>query len=98
MSRYRSIIPATTREGEFASGGTGGFSPFESWERQRTPEDDKLDAEAKRLYRNGAQCGDFTLFNEFIKRLKTKGYNQKYRDRLTSMAGCGVKVLVRGRR
>jgi hypothetical protein len=92
MSRYRSIIPSTTREGEFSSGGTGGFSPLESWQRLRTPEDDRLDAEARRLYQDGVRTHDFSLFNDFVTGLRKKGYDKKYRDRLVSMAGRGLRV------
>ena len=92
MSKTRTIVPAETREGEFAVGGTGGFSPYESWQRLRTSEDERLDAEAKKLYRRGIQEHNFRPFNEFLAGLKAKGVPQKYRDRLVAMAGCGIKV------
>ena len=88
MGRYRSIIPAETREGEFAKGGTGGFSAFESFERQTTPQDEARLRELRKLYRGK----HWSMVEEYTDALIRKGCTRKYVNRLVAMAGHGIKV------
>lgn len=87
----KTIVPARTREGEFAAGGTGGFDALESYYRQRTPEDERREQKMRGALVLGYRHNDWRALNALVEEFKKRGLKQKDIDRMIRSMSRGLQ-------